>query len=70
MAHRVASSAERDLDEIWYHVAKESGSFGIADGLIDSITDLFFFSLPSPTSGVPATKFLALAAAPSLWAIT
>jgi plasmid stabilization system protein ParE len=26
MAHRLAPRAERDLDEIWLYVAKESGS--------------------------------------------
>jgi toxin ParE1/3/4 len=42
MAHRVAPAAERDLDEIWYYVAKESGSLDIANRLIDTITDRFF----------------------------
>jgi hypothetical protein len=38
MAHRVASEAEAELDNIWYYVAKESGSIEIADRLIDSIS--------------------------------
>jgi hypothetical protein len=38
MAHRVAPEAEAELDNIWYYVAKESGSVEIADRLIDSIT--------------------------------
>jgi toxin ParE1/3/4 len=42
MAHRLAPRAERDLDEIWLYVAKESGSIEIANGLIDTITDRFF----------------------------
>ena len=42
MAHLVAPRAERDLDDIWYYVAKESGSIEIANRLIDSITDRFF----------------------------
>jgi plasmid stabilization system protein ParE len=41
MAHRVAPRAERDLDDIWHYVAKESGSIEIANRLIDSITDRF-----------------------------
>jgi toxin ParE1/3/4 len=41
MAHRVAPSAERDLDDIWFYVAKKSGSIEIANRLIDSITDRF-----------------------------
>jgi toxin ParE1/3/4 len=42
MAHRIASLAEADLDDIWYHVAKESGSVEVADQLIHSITARFF----------------------------
>ena len=39
MAHRLAPHAERDLDNIWLYVAKESGSIEIANRLIDTITD-------------------------------
>lgn len=42
MAHRLASQVEFELDDIWYYVARESGSIEIADRLIDSITDRFF----------------------------
>jgi plasmid stabilization system protein ParE len=41
MAHRVAPEAEAELDNIWYYVAKESGSIAVADRLIDSITERF-----------------------------
>ena len=41
MAHRVAPRAEADLDDIWYYVAKESGSIEIANRLIDTITGRF-----------------------------
>ena len=51
MAHRVALQAERDLDEIWYYVAKESGSIAIANSLIDSITDRFFLLSSFPHMG-------------------
>jgi toxin ParE1/3/4 len=51
MAHRVAPAAERDLDEIWYYVAKESGSFDIANRLIDTITDRFFLLTGFPYLG-------------------
>jgi toxin ParE1/3/4 len=51
MAHRVAPAAERDLDEIWYYVAKESGSFDIANRLIDTITDRFFLLAGFPYLG-------------------
>ena len=37
--HRLAPEA--DLDDIWYYVAKKSGSIEIADRLIDSITEIF-----------------------------
>jgi hypothetical protein len=41
---RVSSLAERDLDEIWYEIAKRSGSIQIANGVVDSITDVFPYS--------------------------
>jgi len=61
MAHRVARPAANDLDEIWYYVAKESGSVEIADRLIDSITNRFLLSPAILTWAVPATTTLALA---------
>jgi toxin ParE1/3/4 len=51
MEHRVSPSAERDLDEIWFYVAKESGSIEIANRLIDSITDRFFLLTTFPFIG-------------------
>ena len=51
MAHRIAPSAEADLDEIWYYVAVQSGSIEIADRLIDSITDRFFMISRYPQIG-------------------
>jgi len=41
---RVSSLAERDLDDIWYEIARRSGSIDIASTVVDSITDVF----PSP----------------------
>lgn len=41
MAHHLAPEAVRDLDEIWFYVATESGSIDTADRLIDSITKRF-----------------------------
>jgi len=46
MPHRLAPQVEFELDDIWYYVARESGSIEIADRLIDSITDRFYL-LPS-----------------------
>jgi len=51
MAHRVAPRAESDLDDIWYYVAKESGSIEIANRLIDNITDRFFLLARYPFMG-------------------
>ena len=49
MGHRLAPEAEAELDDIWYYVAKESGSIEIADRLIDSITERFFLLASYPT---------------------
>ena len=51
MAHHVAQQAAADLDNIWYYVAKESGSIEIADQLIDSITERFFLLAGHPYIG-------------------
>jgi toxin ParE1/3/4 len=51
MAHRVAPQAEAELDNIWYYVAKESGSIDIADRLIDSITERFYLLARYPHIG-------------------
>ncbi len=53
MAHVVAPAAERDLDDIWLYVAKESGSIEIANRLIDSLTDRFFLLTSFPRMGRP-----------------
>ena len=41
MGHVRTPEADSDLDEIWYYVARSSGSAGIADRLIDAITERF-----------------------------
>jgi plasmid stabilization system protein ParE len=51
MAHRLALAAEAALDDIWYYIAKESESFEIADGVVDSITDRFFLLATHPHIG-------------------
>jgi toxin ParE1/3/4 len=51
MPHRLAPRAETDLDEIWYYVAKESGSVEIANRLIDTLTDRFFILAGFPHVG-------------------
>src|ERR1700678_2118977 len=51
MAHRLAPEAETELGNIWYYVAKESGSIEIADRLIDSITERFYLLASHPHIG-------------------
>ena len=51
MAHRVAPLAEADLDEIWFYVAKESGSVEMANRLIDTVTDRFLVLAGFPHIG-------------------
>jgi toxin ParE1/3/4 len=51
MAHRVSRRAEADLDDIWYYVAKESGSIEMGNRLIDSITNRFFLLANHPHLG-------------------
>jgi plasmid stabilization system protein ParE len=53
MAVRLAPEAEAELDDIWYYIAKESGSIEIADRLIDALTDRFFLLATYPHVGPP-----------------
>lgn len=48
---RVSTLAEKDLDEIWYEIAKRSGSIEIANGVIDSITNVFSLFAKNPEAG-------------------
>ena len=51
MARRIAPEAEAELDDIWYYMAKESGSIEIADRVIDSVTDRFRLLARFPQMG-------------------
>jgi toxin ParE1/3/4 len=51
MAHRLAPQAESDLSDIWYYIAKESGSLEIADRLIESLTKRFLLLAKHPYLG-------------------
>jgi toxin ParE1/3/4 len=51
MAHRVSPRAEADLDDIWFYVARESGSLDIATRLIDGITSRFLLLAGVPYAG-------------------
>jgi toxin ParE1/3/4 len=57
MAHRVAPAAERDLDDIWYFVANESGSLDIANRLVDVITERFCLLAGFPHLGRSRDEF-------------
>lgn len=48
---RVADPAERDLDDIWYFIAKKSGSIEIANGFVDSVTATFPLFARTPEAG-------------------
>ncbi len=51
MAHRLAPEARNDLAKIWDYVSGESGSYDIADRLIDSILQRFYFLSNHPQGG-------------------
>ena len=40
-----------ELDNIWYYIARESGSFEIADRLVDSISERFYLLSRHPHIG-------------------
>ena len=48
---RVADLAERDLDEIWYYVAKQSQSIDIANTAVESLTGYFSLFAQTPEAG-------------------
>jgi hypothetical protein len=68
MAHRVAPIAEADLDEIWFYVAKESGSVEMANRVIDTVTDRFLVLADFPPSDVPTMRISVPDTAARLWA--
>jgi toxin ParE1/3/4 len=49
--HRLSPEAEADLDEIWLHVAHETGKIEIADRIIDNITERFWLLGQRPHVG-------------------
>jgi toxin ParE1/3/4 len=51
MGHIRSPQARTDLQEIWRYVATESGSFEVADRLIDSIVDRFVLLASFPNIG-------------------
>jgi plasmid stabilization system protein ParE len=51
MAYRLAPEAERDLDDIAYYIANETGSVAIAERLIESIASRFNLLASHPRAG-------------------
>jgi toxin ParE1/3/4 len=51
MAHLRAPRVDSDLDDIWYRIAKESGSLEIADRVIESISERFYLLSRNPHIG-------------------
>jgi toxin ParE1/3/4 len=51
MGHRRVHRVDADLDEIWYYIAKESGSIETADRFIKSLTDHFSLLAENPYLG-------------------
>jgi len=51
MVHRLADDAVADLDDIWWRVAKYTGSVVIAQNTIISITERFYLLASQPRMG-------------------
>jgi toxin ParE1/3/4 len=51
MAHRFAAPARAELDHIWDHIARETGSPDLADRQINAITDRFYLLASWPRIG-------------------
>ena len=51
MAHRLAPQAAAELDDIWFAIARESGSIERADRVVDGITRRFHLLATHPRIG-------------------
>jgi toxin ParE1/3/4 len=51
MAHRLAPPARAELGHIWTYIARESGSFAAADGVVDAIAERFYLLAQFPYMG-------------------
>lgn len=67
---RLAPEAEAELDEIWLHIARESGSIEIATRILERITEHFWLLAQYPYLGRARDEDLRPACALSLWTIT
>lgn len=52
--YRVSAEAEVLLDEIWLHIARESGSVDTAIRILQNITDRFWLLAQQPPHGTAA----------------
>ena len=48
---RLSPEAEAELDDIWLHIARESGSVDVASRVVDTITDRFWLLAQYPYIG-------------------
>lgn len=48
---RVADLAQRDLDEIWYYIARQSQSIELANSVVESLIDCFALFAHTPEAG-------------------
>ena len=48
---RLAPEAEAELDNIWIHIARESGSIDIATGVVEAISERFWLLARYPFLG-------------------
>jgi toxin ParE1/3/4 len=51
MGYRLSPRAATDLDDIWFYIAKESGSMETANRFADSVTDQFSVLARHPRLG-------------------
>jgi toxin ParE1/3/4 len=51
MGFRLLPDAEAELDDIWFYIARESGSIKIGNRLIDTITERFWPLAQHPQIG-------------------
>ena len=51
MSYRLSSQAEAQLDDIWLHIARESGSIDTAIRIVRNISDRFWLLAKQPRMG-------------------
>lgn len=56
---RLSPEAEAELDDIWIHIARESGSTDIATRVVERITERFWLLARYPYRAVAATAICA-----------